>query len=389
MRTRAFACLIVGLFMYAFSPAAASQQELSVYATASVLTCGPGNDFYTTFGHTAIRITDPELGIDYVYNYGTFDFNTPNFYWKFMRGQLDYKLARTSFERFIEEYRFEGRAVWEQPLCFEYGQLQNLYILLETNLLPEYRYYKYDFFRDNCATRPRDVIYSAWAMDTLLQRQAPMRSYRRLVADNLRDTLEWWRLGIDLLFGLPADHRCTAPERMFLPMELMAEYAATGVSGIWAGPGLVDEPQLLLADSREPLGRSFPPEAAFGILLAVLSLLTAVSRRSQGVGTALRVVNRVLFVVAGLIGLFLCFMWFGTDHYCTAWNLNILWASPLLILVAIRMERSPRWALWLQLACFVAAAVWVVVCGLAPAVLIIIIILALPLGRLLVSRKGA
>ena len=389
MRTRAFACLIVGLFMYAFSPAAAAQQELSVYATASVLTCGPGNDFYTTFGHTAIRITDPELGIDYVYNYGTFDFNTPNFYWKFMRGQLDYKLARTSFERFIEEYRFEGRAVWEQPLCFEYGQLQNLYILLETNLLPEYRYYKYDFFRDNCATRPRDVIYSAWAMDTLLQRQAPMRSYRRLVADNLRDTLEWWRLGIDLLFGLPADHRCTAPERMFLPMELMAEYAATGVSGIWAGPGLVDEPQQLLADSREPLGRSFPPEAAFGMLLAVLLLLTAVSRRSQGVGTALRVVNRVLFVVAGLIGLFLCFMWFGTDHYCTAWNLNILWASPLLILVAIRMERSPRWALWLQLACFVAAAVWVVVCGLAPAVLIIIIILALPLGRLLVSRKGA
>lgn len=389
MRTRAFACLIVGFFMYAFSPAAAAQQELSVYATASVLTCGPGNDFYTTFGHTAIRITDPELGIDYVYNYGTFDFNTPNFYWKFMRGQLDYKLARTSFERFIEEYRFEGRAVWEQPLCFEYGQLQNLYILLETNLLPEYRYYKYDFFRDNCATRPRDVIYSAWAMDTLLQRQAPMRSYRRLVADNLRDTLEWWRLGIDLLFGLPADHRCTAPERMFLPMELMAEYAATGVSGIWTGPGLVEEPQQLLADSREPLGRSFPPEAAFGVLLAVLSLLTAVSRKSQGVGTALRVVNRVLFVVAGLIGLFLCFMWFGTDHYCTKWNLNILWASPLLILVAIRMERSPRWALWLQLACFVAAAVWVVVCGLAPAVLIIIIILALPLGRLLVSRKGA
>ena len=389
MRTRAFACLIVGLFMYAFSPAAAAQQELSVYATASVLTCGPGNDFYTTFGHTAIRITDPELGIDYVYNYGTFDFTTPNFYWKFMRGQLDYKLARTSFERFIEEYRFEGRAVWEQPLCFEYGQLQNLYILLETNLLPEYRYYKYDFFRDNCATRPRDVIYSAWAMDTLLQRQAPMRSYRRLVADNLRDTLEWWRLGIDLLFGLPADHRCTAPERMFLPMELMAEYAATGVSGIWTGPGLVEEPQQLLADSREPLGRSFPPEAAFGMLLAVLLLLTAVSRKSQGVGTVLRVVNRVLFVVAGLVGLFLCFMWFGTDHYCTAWNLNILWASPLLILVAIRMERSPRWALWLQLACFVAAAVWVVVCGLAPAVLIIIIILALPLGRLLVSRKGA
>ena len=197
------------LFLLLLVPALAhAQQPLGIEATASLLTCGPGNEFYTTFGHSAIRITDPEQGIDYVYNYGTFDFDTPHFYWKFMRGQLDYKLARTTYNRFMQEYASEGRAVWEQPLCFESQQVDNLYILLETNLLPEYRYYRYDFFRDNCATRVRDVIYSAWGMDTLLQRGLPERSYRRLVADRLKDTLEWWRLGIDLLFGLPADHRC-------------------------------------------------------------------------------------------------------------------------------------------------------------------------------------
>lgn len=355
-------------------------QELSPSATASVLTCGAGDDFYTTFGHSAVRITDPELGIDYVYNYGTFDFGTPNFYWKFMRGKLDYKLARTTYQRFIAEYQYEGRAVFEQQLGMEWGQLQNLYLLLETNLLPEYRYYKYDFFRDNCATRVRDVVYSAWAMDTLLQRQAPLRSYRRLIADNLRDTLEWWRLGIDLLFGLPADHRCDANERMFLPFEMMAEYAETGTEGIWTGPGLVEDTRQLLAEERQPLKPSFPPVAVFALLLTVVALL--MWRRRWP-----RWADRVLFTIAGLVGLFLLFMWFGTDHYCTKWNLNILWVSPLLILIAIRLERSPKWALWFQLACFAVALVWVVVCGLSPALIPLILTLALRVGALLYTPR--
>ena len=355
-------------------------QELSPSATASVLTCGAGDDFYTTFGHSAVRITDPEQGIDYVYNYGTFDFGTPNFYWKFMRGKLDYKLARTTYQRFIAEYQFEGRAVFEQQLGMEWGQLQNLYLLLETNLLPEYRYYKYDFFRDNCATRVRDVVYSAWAMDTLLQRQAPLRSYRRLIADNLRDTLEWWRFGIDLLFGLPADHRCDANERMFLPFEMMAEYAETGTEGIWTGPGLVEDTRQLLAEERQPLKPSFPPVAVFALLLTAVALLTWRRRWP-------RWADRVLFTIAGLVGLFLLFMWFGTDHYCTKWNLNILWVSPLLILIAIRLERSPKWALWFQLACFAAVLVWVVVCGLSPALIPLILTLALRVGALLYTPR--
>ena len=92
------------------------------------------------------------------------------------------------------------------------------------------------------------------------------------------------------------------------------------------------------------------------------------------------------FVLAGMIGLVLCFMWFGTDHYSTAWNLNILWASPLLILIAIRLQHSPRWALWLQLGCFVAAAVWVVVCGLSVSILPVILMLALRVACLIPKK---
>ena len=366
---------------------ALNAQVLSDSATASVLTCGAGEDFYTSFGHSAIRITDPVKGLDLVYNYGTFDFGTPHFYWKFMRGQLDYQLSRTSYAEFIDEYEWYSRPVSEQRLTFESGQVQNLFLLLETNYLPEYRHYRYDFLRDNCATRVRDIVYSAWAQDTVLQRTAEPRSYRQLLATCLKDSMEWWRLGIDLLFGLPTDHRCSAPERMFLPAEMEAELAQCTTTGIWTAPAIVEPSHALLTKGRTPLKASFPPVVAFALLLAVIAVLTVCAHRFSFKPVVFNVIDRVLFIVAGLCGLFLCFMWFGTDHWCTQWNLNILWLSPLLILIAIRLERSPRWALWLQEAMFLAAAVWVVWCGLSVAIIPLIIMLMLRVTVLLFRAK--
>ncbi len=355
--------------------AEAQTLPLSETATASVLTCGPGNDFYTTFGHSAIRICDTAQGIDLVYNYGTFDFNTPHFYWKFMRGKLNYCLGRSTFEHFMVEYVCEGREVREQRLCFTPQEVNNLYLLLEQNYLPECRYYKYDFFTDNCATRIRDMVRLALGhTDIELSRETKPTSYRRLVTANLKGTLEWWQLGIDILFGLPTDHVCDANERMFLPEEMEAELKWACLSPADCGNSYVVYPsQLLLSERREPLSRSFPPVAAFALLFVAVAVLTWRCRWP-------RWADRALFVLVGLVGLFLLFMWFGTDHYCTKWNLNILWASPLLILIAIRLERSPKWALWLQEVCFLGAAVWVVWCGLSLALLPLILTLALRVG---------
>ncbi len=354
--------------------AEAQSLPLSETAVASVLTCGPGDDFYTTFGHSAIRIQDTARGIDLVYNYGTFDFNTPHFYWKFMRGQLDYMLGRSSYQDFMAEYIYYGRAVWEQRLAFTPQEVGNLFLLLEQNYLPEYRYYRYDFFRDNCATRVRDMVELACGKH---EPQSPSDStlrlsYRRMVAEPLKGTLEWWRLGIDMLFGLPADHRCTAAESMFYPKEMMALFDVYTREG----QPLVAGSELVIAERRAPLSRSFPPLVVFALVFVVVAVLTW--KRWMP-----RWADRVLFVLAGALGLFLLFMWFGTDHYCTEWNLNILWASPLLILIAIRLERSPQWALWLQEGCFAVAAVWVVWCGLTPALLPLILTLALRVGVLL------
>ena len=367
---------------------ATAQMPLSPTAKASVLTCGPGDDFYTTFGHSALRICDTATGLDVVYNYGTFDFNTPHFYWKFMRGQLDYRLSRSSYAFFMREYSEEGREVREQVLQFSPMQVANLFLLMEQNYLPEYRYYRYDFFRDNCATRIRDMVYNAWAHDTLLTRTTSTNTYRRMVTDNLKGTLEWWSLGIDMLFGLPTDHRCSAPERMFLPNEMEAELAHCSTSVALPTPYITAPSKVINSASRQPLSHSFPPVVAFALVIVLFALLSLLERRHKFRVSPLNILDRTMFILAGVLGCFLFFMWFGTDHWCTKWNLNVLWASPLLILIAIRMWRSPRWALWLQEVCFLAAAVWVLWCGLSLAIFLLIILMAWRVAMLLSCKSG-
>ena len=330
-----------------FNSIQAQELPLSPTATASVITCGPGNDFYTTFGHSAIRITDTARGLDLVYNYGTFDFDTPHFYWKFTKGSLDYCLSRSPFQHFMEVYNYEQRAVWEQPLNFSQQEVNNLFVMLEWNFLPENRYYRYDLLIDNCATRVRDMVESANGKWKIGFDDWENHSYRYWLHDATSGgCLEWWTLGIDLLLGMRTDHICNPSESMFYPMAMMWLYD----NATRGGDPLVSPTKQLLEDTRQPLQRSFPPIVVFALFFIAVALLSW--KRLWP-----RWADRVLFALAGVIGCFLIFMWTGTEHYCTKWNLNILWASPFFLLIAIRLAKSPRWFLWLQLAMLVATLI--------------------------------
>ena len=366
------------LFIILFVTHATIQaQPLSPTATVSVITCGPGNDFYTTFGHSAIRITDTARGIDYVYNYGTFDFDTPHFYWQFTRGRLDYCLSRSPFLLFMAVYDHERRWVCEQRLNFTPQEVNNLFVALEWNHQPENRYYRYDFFRDNCATRVRDMVEAAAGKRSIGFDEWKGHSYRHWLHDaTAGGRLEWWTLGVDLLLGLPADHICNTSEAMFYPVVMMELYNNAMLDG---SEPLCHPTKEMLKDTRDPLRRSISPLAVFGLLLSVVALLTA--KRLWP-----RWADRLLYILAGVVGMVLIFMWVGTDHYCTAWNLHLLWASPLLILIAIRLEKSPKWALWFQETCFAAATVWILVCGLSLAFIPLILTLALRVACL-IPRK--
>lgn len=328
-------------------------------ATVSVITCGPGSDFYTTFGHTAIRICDTAMGIDIVYNYGSFDFNTDHFYLKFAQGRLNYYLSRDSYSNFIFDYAYEGRAVSEQVLKMTPQEKQNLFVLLETNYLPEYRYYLYDMFRDNCATRIRDVINSALGHRTLFEEYTPKdaKSFRQLLYGYTQNSLQWWQLGIDIVIGSRCDRPCSSFGYTFAPQELMLQLDTTRVSD--TQEPLAMPAKTVLTDCQAPQKANVSPILTFWVLLVIVVALTIISWKKLW---TLRWLDILLFCLDIIVAIVIIFLWFFSNHYCTKWNWNILWASPLYLYFAVRGKKSAKWMVYAQLACFAALGI-VALCG--------------------------
>ena len=153
--------LFIFLVGYAggFGSLIAQEVQLSPKAELSVITCGPGTEeLYASFGHSAFRVQDIPNKIDRIYNYGTFNFNTPNFYTKFVQGKLLYQLSAYDFGRFLQGYHLENRWVKGQVLDLTPNEVQQVYDYLENNALPQNRDYKYDFFYDNCSTKLYEVL---------------------------------------------------------------------------------------------------------------------------------------------------------------------------------------------------------------------------------------
>ena len=331
-----------------------SLPHLGDSAFASLLTCGAGDEFYTSFGHSALRICDSTQGIDYVYNYGTFDFDAPHFYWKFARGYLNYCLSRAPFYAFIFEYQYEGRAVWQQRLRLTNQEVNNLFFMLETNYLPQYRYYQYDFFRDNCATRPRDMIVHALDHRTLAPETTTDTNltYRNHVYLSTARTLLWWRLVVDMALGLPCDHRCSNYEYMFSPIAMMHQFDTLTVSD--THQPLAYPAELLLSETRTPPSHSISPTLTFWVLFLAVLLLTLLGWKHSW---RLRWLDIPLFLIPFLGSLLVLFLWFVSSHYCTKANLNILWASPLFLYSAIQLRHSRPWLIVVQLVMLLAACI--------------------------------
>ena len=311
--------------------------SLSETAYASLLTCGAGDEFYSTFGHTGIRICDTSQSIDVVYNYGMFSFNEPHFYWRFAKGPLHYWMGRTSYQGFMLEYALNGRAVWEQKLNISNQELNNLFLSLEWNNLPDNRYYDYDFFMDNCATRARDMINGCLTHRTAIveDRNEENPSFRDLVYKSTEESLLWWRFGIDILLGMRCDKPASNVEQMFSPLEMMTQFDTVKLSD--SHEPLVKEKTQLLEETREPLAKSISPTLIFWLVFSLVMLLTLIAWIK---GWKLVWLDVILFGVVGLISLLIIFLWIFSTHYCTKANLNILWCSPFFLYFAIMHRKS-------------------------------------------------
>ncbi len=326
-----------------------SAHKITPNAQFSLLTCTPGPDLYSLFGHSAIRYQDSISGkwVDVVYNYGTFVFDD-DFYVKFARGKLDYVLSLENFANFQIEYIQTGRGIFEQVLNLSTEQKQKLFDLLQENAQPENRTYRYDFFYDNCSSRIRDMMIRATAdgVKDALGYRAPdtsalrmmnriefsyvypdKRTYRQAIQKYL-NFQPWSDFGIDLALGMPCDREIQKMGFMFLPDSLMKDFHYASIGDV---PVASPDQELMPQEYEPSVDVFFTPIVVMMMVLVLHILLSFIFWRK---GVSLVLTDRILFFVIGMLGLLVVFLWFFTDHQATKWNLNLLWANPLYLILA-------------------------------------------------------
>jgi len=299
----------------------------------SLLTCSPGEEIYSYFGHTAIRMVYPEKNIDRVFNYGVFSFNSPDFILRFTLGETDYQLAVTDYPRFAAEYDYYNRGITEQVLSLRPAEARKLAELLEENYLPENRIYRYNFFDDNCATRPRDIIERC--VDGEIIYQAPdslPQSYRDIIYEYTQDHL-WGRFGMDLCLGSKVDTLLTERQKTFAPDYLLRAFqSAKIVAADGSVRPLVYEENQLLPPRPEPhdQGFSLSPLSAALLLFMCTVLLTIYGLRRK---KSLWGIDLILFAVAGIAGCILAFLVLFSTHPGVSPNYLLLVFHPFHLLL--------------------------------------------------------
>jgi hypothetical protein len=371
--------VVAALLLLHFRPAgAAVYDSTDVY----IITCAPGTESYSIYGHTALRVAVRGTAIDRVYNWGIFDFSTPNFVYRFAKGRLDYMLGAYGYEDFLMEYISEGRSVWSQKLNLTSAEKERLFELINENLKPENVKYRYDFFFDNCATRVRDIVAAA-ATDTVIfpeKERRRQKSFRRLV-DPKQKVLPWLDLGADMLLGLQADRKATPFDEMFLPDHLMNNMLSTvivhdGVEEALTGPAEV------VADlplSGRPGSNAWMPTAVFFILLLPVLLVTFVLRRPKLEKAA----DFVIYFIYSIIALLLVFTNLFSEHDALHFNLLFLGINILIPVLFVLLFTRYR-AVMLSRTAFFISLSWLPVSliagqGINPALIPLVLIITVRL----------
>ena len=359
--------LVAACFFLAPNLSAQKSDSLSVY----LLTIGQGDAIWERFGHNAIGIRDRRTNTDIVYNWGLFDFASPGFMQKFIRGEMTYWMAGADAASEIAGYISRNREVIIQELNLSAAQREALQEFVDWNAREENKYYRYDYFRDNCSTRVRDALDRVLggairrATDTVVTRQSYREEALRLMARDLIAST-----GIDVGLGKPSDKKMTGWEEMFIPMRLrdqLRDFRVADDSGRMV-PLVVGERVVYKAE-RSPEMPDEPNRAPVFLITGTLigALLLLAGRRARGPAAkagAVRSLGAIWGVIIGVVGVLLAFLQLGTQHLWAYWNLNTLAYSPLWLILALALPFARPGALAGQLAkgC---AAIGVVLTALA------------------------
>lgn len=326
-------------------------------ARFSLVTCSPGDEAYSLFGHTALRYVDMDNGVEKVYNYGYFNFNAPNFVWRFVLGQTDYMVGSVAYRAFLYEYVQRGSSVIEQELNLTSGQVDRLYTLLEENCRPENMVYRYNYFYNNCTTKARDKFVEAlgegytleYASDTLELLPTFRGTLRSMTA-----THPWYSLGIDLLMGSDVDKDATREELQFIPANLMRDMEnASIVDACGNRIPAVRSTRVLVEENRpQPVRNNLTPFYASMILLLLTFIVMLCEVRNKKMFWGYDI---LLMLLQGVPGCLLLFMGLCSEHPAVDSNFAMLLLNPLALLIVPVMvyrtikHKSPLMA-WIQAA---------------------------------------
>ena len=359
----------------------------------SLITFYPGDEVFEVFGHTEIMVEYDKNKRPFYFNYGVFDFNSPNFVARYIKGETDYMCANMPPE--LDGGMKPGRKMVKQELNLTQEQARQVLAMLITNALPDNRVYRYRHFSDNCSTRPRDIIEKA------LGHELDYTKCDYLVGKTLRQVMThytrnypWEQFGIDLVLGAACDTAVDARTQTFVPLFLMNALNTVEIDHGNGPEKLVKSSEVIMEGDDN--GLVMPPTPWYLhpltiaiALLIITALITIKDWRRRKVS---RWFDTVLFTIAGLAGCIIFFVEFISTHEAVLPNYNILWLHPLLLVLAImpwfkRAAKPLRWAHLINISLIATmAVVWI--SGLQVANAAFYPIIASTLLRSIVNVKG-
>lgn len=304
----------------------------------SLLTCAPGKDIYELEGHSGLRMQYG--GYDITANWGLFDFDSPNFLYRFVKGETDYCVGAYPTMGFLYQYKRAGRRVTEQVLNLTDEQARRLIALVNENLYPENKVYRYNYVKDNCATRVLDIIERSLDSRIVLTSEYSSLDTNPTFRNEMRyfhNNYPWYQFGIDIALGPGIDYRISQRETMFAPvvMQRLAANAKIITDGN-VRPLVIDTNIIINGVENGVALPATPwyltPLAAMTELLVITLLLTW---RNLIRHTRSRWFDALLFGVEGICGCVVAFLVFISVHEASSPNWVLLWLNPLCLSVPL------------------------------------------------------
>ena len=324
------------LIFFSFKIYANELEDKSRYKI-SILSIGEGPSLVDAFGHTAIRIKDAELKNDVVFNFGVYDFNSPNFYSNFVKGRPEYKLGIQNYNNLIQNYIRQKRYIVEHQLNLDQNSIKIIIDLLVEKLNDPY--YIYDYFRDNCTTRAADIVIDKTNnkfKDDKLESETVF-SFRNLIHEKINEN-SWAALGIDLCLGAIIDKKINTKETFFLPENLM-NYLDLFEADI------IKRNIIYSPESKISYQENLPSPLLVNLILSLIIVAVTIFNFKRNKWN--KSLDILIFLISGSIGILIIFLWFFSNHFAGAQNFNLLWAFPFnfTLIFAIYKTKIPNWSI--------------------------------------------